>query len=191
MKITNEQKEKIINFATKQLDNEVAAGIDHFKRDYHLAQVLAKKESLKFNEKILFAATFLHDVSEDEPHWTGAAKLAGKFLKKIDFSYVEVKEVQHAILEHTPNGKPKSVEAKLLHDADLLDFLGATGIVRLSIGAWDWMGKSSLQEFLEVFKKFRKIASEGLVLKASKDLAKDKIKFMDLAIKQLEKELKI
>jgi uncharacterized protein len=186
-----EQKEKIVTFATEQLGNEVAAGIDHFKRDYNIAQVLAKKEGLKFNDKILFAATFLHDVSEDEPHWIGAAKIAGKFLKTINFSDVEIKEVQQAILEHTPNGKPKSVESKLLHDADLIDFLGATGIARLSIGAWDWMEKKSLQEFLEVFKKFRKIASEGLVLKASKELAKDKIKFMDLAIKQLEKELKI
>lgn len=178
-------KEEIEKFAAKKLGREVAAGIDHFRRVYEIA----KKLGLKYDDEILHAACFLHDVSEEEPHQEDAAKITGEFLPSINFPKEKISKVKEAILEHVSSGNPKSNEAILLHDADLLDFLGATGIVRLSIGAWDWMEKYSLKEFLEVFKKFRKIAYENLVLEKSKKIAGKKIKFMDEAIKELGEEL--
>ncbi len=180
-------KEKIEKFASEKLGNEVAAGIDHFKRVYEIAKQL----ELEYDDEILHAACFLHDVCEDEPHQEDASRIASEFLSKIGFSKENISKVQESIIEHTPEGKPKSNEAILLHDADLLDFLGATGIVRLAIGAWDWMEKESLKEFVDVYKNFRKTAYEGLVLDRSKKIAKQKIKFMDEAISELEKELDI
>jgi uncharacterized protein len=178
-------KKLIEDFAVKKLGRELAAGMDHFRRVYKLAKSLG----LKDDDQVLHAACFLHDVSEEEPHQKGAAKTAEEFLKKINFPKSKIPLVKEAILEHVPLGKPKGKEAILLHDADLLDFLGATGVTRLSIGAWDWMGKDSLEGILEVLKKFRKLASENLVLPKSRELAQEKIKFMDQAIEQLEKEI--
>lgn len=175
----------IEGFAAKKLGRELAAGMDHFRRVYKLTKLLG----LKYDEQVLHAACFLHDLGEGEPHQEAAAKTAEKFLKKIKFPPEKLPLVKEAILEHIPLGKPKSNEAILLHDADLLDFLGATGITRLSIGAWDWLGKDSLAGILEVFKRFRKLASENLILPKSKQLAGGKISFMDQAIKQLEKEI--
>lgn len=179
-------KAKIEKFAAKKLGKELAAGIDHFRRVYKLAKSLG----LKHDDQVLHAACFLHDVCEDEPHQKSAAKIAEKFLKEINFPKEKIPLVKEAILEHVPLGKPKGNEAILLHDADLLDFLGATGVTRLSIGAWDWMEKDSLEGILEVLKQFRKLASENLVLPKSKELAKEKIKFMNQAIKQLKREIK-
>ncbi len=179
-------KKKIEQFATKQLGRELAAGMDHFRRVYKIARSLG----LKYDDQILHAACFLHDISEDEPHQEEAAKNAEQFLKEINFPENKISQVKEAILEHVPLAKPKNNEAILLHDADLLDFLGATGVTRLSIGAWDWMAKDSLEGILEVLKKFRKLASKNLVLARSKALAKEKIKFMDQAIDRLEKEIK-
>jgi len=180
-------RDKIENFAAEKLEDEVAAGIDHFQRVYGIAKSLG----LDYDNETLHAACFLHDVCEEEPHWEDAAKKAGEFLSTIDFPQEKIPVVQEAILHHISSAKPESNEAILLHDADLIDFLGATGIVRLSIGAWDWMGKESLAEFISVFKKFRKDAYEGLVLEESKKRVEEKIKFMDLAIGELEKELNI
>lgn len=179
-------KKSIEKFAAKKLGKELAAGIDHFQRVYKLAKLLR----LKYDDQVLHAACFLHDVSEDEPHQKFAATTAEEFLKSINFPKEKIPLVKKAILEHVPLGKPKSNEAILLHDADLLDFLGATGVTRLSIGAWDWMEKNSLEGILEVLKRFRKLASENLVLPKSKKLAKEKIRFMDKTIKQLGKEIK-
>ncbi|MCL5093912.1 MAG: HD domain-containing protein [Patescibacteria group bacterium] len=178
-------KEEIKKFAAEKLEGEVAAGIDHFERIYNIAKSLG----LKYDDDILYAASFLHDVCEDEPHWEDAARIAGEFLPTIGFPAEKIPTVQEAILHHISSAKPESNEAILVHDADLIDFLGATGIVRLSIGAWDWMGKGSLKEFLEVFKKFRKNAYEGLVLDESRKRVEEKVKFMDQAINELEKEL--
>lgn len=183
---------KIENFAKEKLGNEVAAGIDHFKRDFEIAKKLAKLENIEYDEEILHTACFLHDLFDEsgEEHNIVAARIAGEFLPSINFPNEKIDIVKEAIKEHLPNGKPKSKEAILLHDADLIDFLGATGIVRLSIGAWDWMEKFSLKEFVGVFEKFRKDCYKNLVLSKSKKLAEKKIKFMDLAIKELKQELR-
>ncbi|MFA5386543.1 MAG: HD domain-containing protein [Candidatus Paceibacterota bacterium] len=182
---------KIEKFAKEKLGREVAAGVDHFRRVFSICQKLAKLAKIKYDKEVLYAACFLHDLEDESgaPHNIVAAKIAEKFLKKIKFPANKIKAVQETIREHIPTGKPKTKEAILLHDADLLDFLGATGIVRLSIASWDWMGKSSLKEFIPVYKNFRKICYKNLVLKKSKEIAKAKIKFMDSAIKELENEL--
>lgn len=184
-------KDKIEKFAGEKLKDEVAAGIDHFRRDYEIAKKLAELEDLKYDDEILHAACFLHDLYDDsgEEHNISAQRIAKPFLKEIGFPNNKIETVKEAIREHLTSGNPKSNEAILLHDADLIDFLGATGIVRLSIGAWDWMGKTSLAEFIPIFEKFRKDCTENLILNASKEMVKDKVDFMDKAIEELKKEL--
>ena len=184
-------EEKIENFAKEKLGNEVAAGIDHFKRVFKISKKLAKLENFAYDEEILHAACFLHDLFDesDDPHNITAARIAEDFLMNIGFPNEKLNSVKEAIKEHVSTGKPKCKEAILLHDADLVDFLGAIGIVRLSIGAWDWMDKSSLEEFVNVFEKFRKDCYKNLVLNKSKELAKKKAEFMDSFVGKFKEEL--
>ncbi len=178
-------------FAKEKLGREVAAGIDHFKRVYRISKKLAKLENMCCDDEVLHAACFLHDLFDEsgDQHNIAAGRIAEEFLRSIGFPNEKIVKAKEAIKEHVPSGNPNSKEAILLHDADLIDFLGATGIVRLSIGAWNWMSKSSLEEFIGVFKKYRKDCSENLILNSSKQLAKNKIIFMDSAIKEIKKEL--
>src|SRR3990172_2243158 len=183
-------KEQIEKFAEEKLEGEVAAGIDHFRRDYGITKKLAEQENLDYDDEVLHAACFLRDLEDDsgEEHNISAQRMAESFLKEIGFPAEKIEIVKEAIREHLTSGNPQSNEAKLLHDADLIDFLGATGIIRLSIGAWDWMGKMTLAEFVPVFEKFRKDCEENLVLNASKKMVKEKVEFMDRAIEELKKE---
>ena len=184
-------KEKIEQFSRRRTKGKPASGFDHFQRIFKSAKKILEYEELSHDIEVLHAACYLHDIEEGEDHQVKSAKRATEFLRKISFPSEKIEKVRHAILEHTPVGKPKSNEAIALHDADLLDFLGATGVTRLSYSTTGWFGKVALRDTLGILRRYRKKASENLVLHTSKRLAEEKIKFMDLAIKTLEKELRM
>ncbi len=114
----------------------------HVMRVYKNAQKIAKHE--KANQRIVLAAVLLHDIVQfpksDPRSKTASAKsaiLASKILQKYDFSKDEIKIICNAILDHSfSRGKiPKTLEGKILQDADRLDALGAIGIARtFSVG---------------------------------------------------------
>ncbi len=184
-------KERIEQFSRQKTKGKPASGFSHFQRTFKSAKKILELEGLNHDAEVLHAACYLHDISSDYPHQENSTAQASAFLKKISFPSEKIEKVSHAILEHTPEGKPKSNEAIALHDADLLDFLGATGVTRLSYATTGWFNKITLQNTLKILKKYRKKAFENLVLDASKRLAKEKTRFMDLAIETLEKELKM
>ena len=83
-----------------------------------------------------------------------------------------------------------SVEAKLLHDANLLETIGAVGLVRLSIGSFFWHHLKTMGEVIQMFKQWRKYA-ETFYFPKSRELADDRIAFLDQAIPRFEIELKL
>ena len=178
-------KEKIETYSKNKAGKEFASGFDHFNRVYSTSKKISSM--VNYDDEILHAACFLHDIDLQEPRVRMSAKRARKFLETIEFPKEKIEAVIDAIKAQAPSMRPESMEAKLLHDADLLDLIGATGIVRLS--ATSATNKSTLQEALEFIKKYRDLAYKNLILDRSKELAEDKIKFMDDAIKQIEKEL--
>ena len=183
-------KKEIEQYARDTLEGELTAGIDHFERVYSNAKKIAKKASTDYDDQILHAACFLHDIDQDEPHAEKSAEVAETFLRKINFPEEKIASVRKAIITHIPNGQPTTTEGILLHDADLLDFLGAIGITRLSIAAWDWFGATDMKEVIKTLKKYREVYS-SLVLDESRKLASNKTIVMDMFIKQLEDELKV
>ena len=62
-----------------------------------------------------------------------SAKKSKKILAKLDFSKEEIVIVLDAIISHSfsQNKVPKTLEGKILQDADRLDALGAIGIARV------------------------------------------------------------
>lgn len=129
----------------KRIQNDPAHDFTHIMRVYKNAQKIAKHE--KANQKIVLAAVLLHDIVQfrksDQRSKTASAKsakLATKILKKYDFSEDEVRIIHDAILDHSfSRGKiPKTLEGKILQDADRLDALGAIGIARtFSVGGYE------------------------------------------------------
>ncbi len=183
-----DNRNQIEKYAKDKLGSELAAGFDHFRRVYSTAKKIAKKAEIRYDDQILHAACFLHDIDQDEPHAERSAEEAEKFLKETGYPDEKITLVKKAILCHIPNGKPNTDEAILLHDADLIDFLGAVGIARLSIAAWDWFGAEEIKEIIKTLIEYRKVY-DLLVLEESKKIAKNKTIVMDLFIKQLEEEL--
>jgi len=115
-----------------------AWGWRHSERDFLLARQIAREEGLTVDEDVLFAAAFLHDSGAIPPfakdgidHGVRSAELAEPLLRKAGFPMAKYPAVKAAILGHMFDKEAGSgAEAIALHDADALDFLGATGIAR-------------------------------------------------------------
>ena len=119
------------------MDNDPSHDFSHIQRVYKNAKKLAKEE--KANSKILLAATLLHDIvkfpKSDPRSITSSIKSANKaknILKKYSFSQNEIRIIADAIQDHSFSRKktPKTLEGKILQDADRLDAIGAIGIAR-------------------------------------------------------------
>ena len=122
----------------KIIHNDPAHDFDHIMRVYKNAQQIIKKE--KVNEKLVLSAVLLHDImsfpksdKRSKNSSIESAKKAKTILKKYDFTLDEITIVCDAISEHSFSQKkiPKTIEGKILQDADRLDALGAIGIIRV------------------------------------------------------------
>jgi uncharacterized protein len=113
----------------------------HQPRLYRLARKLGK--GLAFDDDVLHAAAWLHDLGvftghrpEDRDalaHWDNVAYILGRapeLLRQFGFPEGKIPAVLEAIRTHQPSATPTTVEGALLRDADILEQLGAVGILR-------------------------------------------------------------
>lgn len=177
----------IIQYAKDMCAGRLARGFDHVNRVYHLAKQLEDA----YDDEVLYAATYLHDIILTEPHQLQSAEKAEAVLHEVGFKPVKIAQVKEAILNHIPEGNPKSTEGKMLHDADILDSLGMSGITRLSIGAFFWKGAKSLVDVLSHIREYKERAESHLILERSRKLARERIRFMEKALEQLDREISI
>lgn len=154
----------INNLLFQQIKKEVEAELkkcsahnfDHVMRVYNMA--LAISDGKKIDTDILKIACLLHDIGGDKEtadssgntdHAIESSKRARKILKKFKIPEKKIRLIQNCIISHRyrNNHKPKTLEAKILFDADKLDSLGAIGIAR----AFVWVGKNKAH----IYKKGR------------------------------------
>jgi uncharacterized protein len=126
-----------------------AWGPAHFRRLYHLCTQIAEDDELDVDDDIVFATAWLHDIgtfgefacmADDPP--TCAAEAAADILPRAGFPAEKIDLVCRIIAEHSFEGEGRdTVEARLLRDADMLEFLGVVGLVRLLslVGIEDWV----------------------------------------------------
>jgi Predicted HD superfamily hydrolase len=90
--------------------------------------------------RVLVAATLLHDcvaVEKNSPFRSSASRLAAaratELLTEMGWDEESVASVAHAIEAHSFSAQitPRSLEAKILQDADRLDALGMVGVARM------------------------------------------------------------
>jgi len=122
---------------TMMAKNDPAHDFEHVLRVYANAERICKKE--KADKKLVLTAALLHDIvsfPKSDPRSktssTKSAIKAKKILQKLLYSYEEIKIIINAIENHSfsKNKTPKTLEGKILQDADRLDALGAIGIAR-------------------------------------------------------------
>jgi uncharacterized protein len=117
--------------------NDTAHDFEHVKRVYRNAKELCKTE--KANKRLVLTATLLHDLitfpksdKRSKTSSTKSALKAKKILKKYQYTTSEIKIISDAIENHSfsKNKIPKTLEGKIVQDADRLDAIGAIGIAR-------------------------------------------------------------
>jgi uncharacterized protein len=115
--------------------DDLAHGWEHTQRVYHLALRLAEQEHA--NRFIVGMAALLHDLgrSTKDPtrsHAERSAILATTLLAPHDLPLDTRYAILHAILAHSYSRgiAPATLEARVLYDADRLDSLGASGVLR-------------------------------------------------------------
>ncbi|MEM5861269.1 MAG: HD domain-containing protein [Candidatus Aenigmatarchaeota archaeon] len=138
--LNKDERKKIRKLATilKRLLRNETTGHDywHAMRVLNLSLIIAedeKRKNIKIDALALILSSLLHDVSD----WKLKEKKVDvrELLKSIGIDNVTIKKVLEIIREISFKGalvrdKPKSIEAKILQDADRLDALGAIGIAR-------------------------------------------------------------
>ncbi|MFH1403573.1 MAG: HD domain-containing protein [Candidatus Altiarchaeota archaeon] len=111
-----------------------AHGADHLQRVWNRCMTLSEK--LGGDLEVLAAAAALHDLGRHyglEVHGEKSAELAAPILSKTGFPREKTLLVLDAIRFHdvtTPPGSRKSMESRILYDADKLDSFGVLGVIR-------------------------------------------------------------
>ncbi|MFA5080658.1 MAG: HD domain-containing protein [Candidatus Paceibacterota bacterium] len=186
---------------------------EHTMRVYNLCLHLAKHEK-NVNLDVLETAALLHDMARGEEnnnplldHALLGAKMTGLILKEFDFTCDEVENIKHCISAHRyrNNIKPKTIEAKILFDADKLDSTGAIGIAR----AMAWVGRNNTQIYTNPqqtkqaiknksknidspqieFEVKIKMISKKMFTASGKKIAKERIAYYKHFLNRLEEEV--
>jgi uncharacterized protein len=113
----------------------------HQPRLYTLTRLIAA--DLQADDDVLYAAAWLHDLGVFTGHrpedldllarWDNVAYALEKtpqILTDIAFPPEKIPAVLECIRHHQPSATPESIESTILRDADILEQLGAIGILR-------------------------------------------------------------
>jgi uncharacterized protein len=122
-----------------------AHGWEHVQRVYHLSLHLAEQENA--DSFIAGMAALLHDLGRTthdplRSHAERSVVLATELLASFDLPPETRSAIFHAILAHSYSRgvDPATLEACVLYDADRLDSLGASGVMRWAMTRklWRW-----------------------------------------------------
>lgn len=170
------------------------AGWDHILRVHDLCLKLA--EGLKVDQDVLRVAAYLHDIAVPvfgpEKHNIRAAEVVGRLLWEIGVPEEKHAAIFDAVKTHTRYASlvAESLEAKILRDADGLDYLGAIGILRNVLrsfkrGSYDGdVSVGGRQLVAELYERVEGTFETG----KAKKIAEERIEFIKKFIKRLDEE---
>jgi uncharacterized protein len=204
-KVYKEMQQRYIGFADLAHDRE------HIKRVYKLALRIAKQENA--DAFIVGMAALMHDMghlSSDTSlhHADLSMSMAGELLVAYDISAEKREAIMHAIAAHSFSLgiESRTLEAKIVRDADRLDSLGAIGILRWAITGTvrrtaetqtyhpddpfaEWHTLDDRRYMLDhFFTKLLKL-DETMATHTGRVLAQERIAFMRTYLDEFRKEL--
>jgi uncharacterized protein len=131
-------------FAAFLAEHESASDSAHDRG--HVRRVVASAKKLAAAEgadlAVVLPAAWLHDcvvIAKNSPQRASASRLAadraGEFLRAAGYPAEHIPAIEHAIEAHSFSAgvTPRTIEAKVVQDADRLEALGAIGIARTLI----------------------------------------------------------
>jgi uncharacterized protein len=173
--------------------------LSHSPRLYRLARELAEEQP--FDDDVVYAAAWLHDIGvyighrpadpEALARWDNVAyavAVVPSLLKSFEFPGEKIAGVIEVIRQHLPSGNPTTFEGTLLRDADILEQLGAIGILR----AVSKVGRDTrYPSHLDALRYLQTVARNlpgQLKLPSARRLAERRIELMERFFKQLKSE---
>ena len=207
------------DFVDKTFRGNITHGFEHAKRVRNWAVKIAKSE--KFPDLELVEITsLLHDIGFSKTDkWKDHGKLGGdiafEFLTKNKLlSKQKISKVREVISTHNNNAKSEDKLLCILRDADMLDMMGAVGIMRTFISQRERLayddknikGKLWNSSYKNAYKNYdSEIGAGGTIIdqlnfqmhcvkelttEFARKEAKQLCKFVSKFILQLEKEIK-
>lgn len=165
------KKERAIVFAKELLNelNDSMHGVAHMESVIGYCDQISKAYPM-VDLEILELAVWWHDVGRifvDEGHAEKSSQMVREELKKIGIESAKIEQICDVIESHSNRGlrSPQTIEAKILKDADKLDFLT---VDRWKVGIAEKRGK----EIGIGVKKIPAIGKEILILPESKEIFK-------------------
>ncbi|MDI9642679.1 MAG: HD domain-containing protein [Archaeoglobales archaeon] len=158
------------------------------QRVVKLAKLIAEREGA--NLEIVLKSAELHDCARDKDnHAIESAKLAREILKVQGCSEDFVEAVAHAIEAHSFSAgiKPRTLEAKVLSDADKLDALGAIGVARAFMVAGE-KGRN-IEETIKHFEEKLLKLKDLLYTETARKLAERRHEFLKRFYEEIRKDL--
>jgi len=133
-----EDIKKYVLIKLSQSQHDLAHGFDHVLVVVGVARKIAKTENA--NLRTVTIAAYFHDYAPRrkllfESHSAESAEQATSYLREHGYDAYEIQQIYECIdcctYGATDDGKfAETIEAKCVHDADLLDAIGARGVAR-------------------------------------------------------------
>lgn len=200
--ITDEESLRLIErtreFAEHFFEREGTHGFSHVERVFNLCMHIGREEGADL--EILALAAILHDVARPlesagkvEDHAAEGARIARHYLRSLGYPEEKVEAVVHAIEAHrfSRDPKPRTLEAKILSDADKLDAMGAIGIARVFMysGEHGRDINASLEHFEEKILKLKDIMYTETARNMAEERHRFTVKFIERIRREIEGEI--
>ena len=190
-------RQRIIDYI--RLNAKPADKLGHQPRLYRLARQLGQGRA--FDDDVVFAAAWLHDLGvfighrPEEPQalaaWdmiAYAARIVPGLLREFGFPEQKIPSVIEVIRTHQPFEQPATFEAVLLHDADILEQLGATAVFRTAAKVGRDTRFTLFSDAVRALRRNLEKLPSRLMLDSSRQLARPRLSALEDFLRQFEAE---
>jgi uncharacterized protein len=173
--------------------------LGHQPRLYALTQLVG--QGMSYDDDVVYAAAWLHDLGvfighrPEDPealsHWDNvsyAMTQTPAALARCGFPATKVVLVVEAIRTHQPHLSPTSVEGTILRDADILEQLGAIGILRVVAKTGRDTRYPTFTDAADTLRKALADLPGKLHLDNAKALAQPKIDLLESFLRAMDNE---
>ena len=171
----------------------------HQPRLYALTRQIAW--DLKYDDDVVFAAAWLHDLGvfvghrPEDPaelakwdHVRYTCERAPQILADAGFPAEKVQAVITVVREHQPHDQPTSIESTVLRDADILEQLGGIGILRTVCKVGRDTRYSTFTDAIETLRKNLQVLPGKIHLENAKRLTEPRIAALKSFLEAIDSE---
>ena len=162
----------------------------HSLRVYKNAMTIAETEP-EADKEITALAALLHDADDHKLFHTENNENTRSFLEKNRVSEEKIRQICDAVnavsFSRNRGKRPRTLEGKIVQDADRLDAIGAVGIARTF--AYGGERGRSMQESVQHFYDKLLLLKDSMNTETGKSLAEKKHAFLETFLEELREEL--